>query len=198
LPSVNERLQTSETGPGGESSLGLRSSYFAYKLNNATPTTSSESSQLPRAPAGHSGPHTRSLGRQRCPRQSSNRHQGDEERRRCEWRRRLGRRRQGEQSNVLKRMLGSADMGEGLLGAGRSVNTGVGSRRLTGADLKAWGQATSEYLPYLYAILACVEADDLLLKSDPGKLPVLAVVVSRSLTTSRQSLPGAPLSPLSL
>ncbi|SGZ31128.1 BQ5605_C047g12311 [Microbotryum silenes-dioicae] len=41
-------------------------------------------------------------------------------------------------------------------------------------------QATTDYLPYLYAILACIEADDLLLKADP--------VFTWRMTLSTQSL----------
>ncbi|BGP32012.1 hypothetical protein JCM10296v2_003791 [Rhodotorula toruloides] len=36
-----------------------------------------------------------------------------------------------------------------------------------GADWAGAARAVAEYLPYLYAILACVEADDLLLATDP-------------------------------
>ncbi|SDA02787.1 BZ3500_MvSof-1268-A1-R1_Chr11-1g03157 [Microbotryum saponariae] len=35
------------------------------------------------------------------------------------------------------------------------------------ADWSACVKATTDYLPYLYAILGCIEADDLLLKADP-------------------------------
>jgi len=41
-------------------------------------------------------------------------------------------------------------------------------------------QAIADYLPHLYAILACVEADDLLLRTDPGasrSRPLLLVLV---------------------
>lgn len=40
----------------------------------------------------------------------------------------------------------------------------------------AWLQATTEYLPYLYAVLACIEADDLHLQTEPS--------ACRSLTSS--------------
>ncbi|GAA5978764.1 hypothetical protein JCM11641_006170 [Rhodosporidiobolus odoratus] len=36
-----------------------------------------------------------------------------------------------------------------------------------GADWTGTARATADYLPFLYAIVACVEADDLLLRSDP-------------------------------
>ncbi|GAA5896969.1 hypothetical protein JCM8208_006126 [Rhodotorula glutinis] len=38
---------------------------------------------------------------------------------------------------------------------------------LQGADWAGAARAIAEYLPHLYAILACVEADDLLLRTDP-------------------------------
>ncbi|KAL8292697.1 hypothetical protein RQP46_001309 [Phenoliferia psychrophenolica] len=44
----------------------------------------------------------------------------------------------------------------------RDANSGGGT-----GDWTAAVKATTEYLPYLYAIIACVEADDLILKSDP-------------------------------
>ncbi|GAA5824256.1 hypothetical protein JCM11251_001583 [Rhodosporidiobolus azoricus] len=58
-----------------------------------------------------------------------------------------------------------------------------------GADWAGAARAIAEYLPYLYAILAGVEADDLLLRVDPAMFAWRATLSSQSLKKSNKRTP---------
>ncbi|GAA6027233.1 hypothetical protein JCM8097_002509 [Rhodosporidiobolus ruineniae] len=58
-----------------------------------------------------------------------------------------------------------------------------------GADWAGAARAISDYLPHLYAILACVEADDLLLRTDPAMFAWRASLSSQSLKKGNKRNP---------
>ncbi|GAA5999029.1 uncharacterized protein JCM10292_003269 [Rhodotorula paludigena] len=65
------------------------------------------------------------------------------------------------------RDLSDADAARGRVRTALKATRKEGAQAGQGADWAGAARAVAEYLPHLYALLACVEADDLLLRSDP-------------------------------
>ncbi|BGP16067.1 hypothetical protein JCM10213_006797 [Rhodosporidiobolus nylandii] len=88
----------------------------------------------------------------------------------------------------------SRDLTDGDAARGRVRTVLKASRKETlpdgrGADWAGAARAVEGYLPHLYAILACVEADDLLLRSDPAVFAWRATLSSQPLKKGKKRVP---------